>query len=92
MAGDGGTSRLRNAAIVSFVVSMAIILVGGYYALDKVPPMPARVVADGKEMFSLESIRSGQDVYQRYGLMDQVNRDKPGRTLVCPGGGFTGWF
>ncbi len=70
MAGDGGTSRLRNAAIVSFVVSMAIILVGGYYALDKVPPMPARVVADGKEMFSLESIRSGQDVYQRYGLMD----------------------
>ena len=35
---------LRNGAIVSFLVSMGIILWGGHYAKDKVPPIPRQVV------------------------------------------------
>src|SRR3990170_44658 len=69
-----GTKGLRNGAIVSFVVSMAILLVGGHFAKEKVPPIPGRVVAvEGgaeKLLTKKPAIRAGQDVYQRYGLMD----------------------
>ncbi len=64
------TRGLRNAAIVSFIVSIAILFVGGFFALDKVPPIPKRVVADGNVITTREAILHGQDVYQRYGLMD----------------------
>ena len=36
-----GTKGLRNGAIVSFIVSMGILLVGGHFAMEKVPPIPA---------------------------------------------------
>jgi nitric oxide reductase subunit B len=65
-----GTTGLRNAAIFTFVVSMVILLAGGYFAQDKVPPIPERVVSAGSEVTSGAAIRRGQDVYQRYGLMD----------------------
>lgn len=61
---------LRNAAIVSFIVSLAILLGGGYLAKDKVPPIPEKVVADGKVLIQRDDILRGQDVYQRFGLMD----------------------
>ena len=35
-----GTKGLRNGAIVTFFVSMGILLVGGHFAKDKVPPIP----------------------------------------------------
>ena len=35
-----GTKGLRNGAIVAFIVSMGILLVGGHFAKDKVPPIP----------------------------------------------------
>ncbi len=65
-----GTKGLRNAAIASFFVAMAILLVGGYFAVDHVPPIPERVVAGGQTLTSRQAILAGQDVYQRYGLMD----------------------
>jgi nitric oxide reductase subunit B len=97
------TKGLRNGAIVAFVVSMALLLGGGFLALDKVPPIPDNVVIqpEGAESatggpgghtqgsepsaaaatevasaglldppLSGESIRRGQQVYQRYGLMN----------------------
>ncbi len=64
------TKGLRNAAVASFVAAMAILLAGGYFAKDKVPPIPRSVVADGTELTGREAILKGQDVYQRYGLMD----------------------
>ncbi len=91
------TKGLRNVAIVAFVVSMALLLGGGFLAFDKVPPIPDKVVVvpDGGESASSskseetavispggqpaaaldpplsgESIRRGQQVYQRYGLMN----------------------
>lgn len=65
-----GTKGLRNAAIASFFVAMAILLVGGYFAVDHVPPIPDQVVAGGQTLTSRQAILAGQDVYQRYGLMD----------------------
>ncbi|MEW6532124.1 MAG: cbb3-type cytochrome c oxidase subunit I [Thermodesulfobacteriota bacterium] len=62
---------LKWAAILSFFVAMAVLLVGGYYALDKMPPYPGKVVdSTGKALFGKDDIMAGQQVYQRYGLMD----------------------
>ncbi|MGA2620639.1 MAG: cbb3-type cytochrome c oxidase subunit I [Thermoguttaceae bacterium] len=65
-----GTKGLRNAAVLTFIVSMGILLVGGHYAKDRVPPIPEKVVAAGGPATDGAAIRRGQDVYQKYGLMD----------------------
>jgi len=62
---------LKWAAIVSFIVSMVVLLGGGYLAKDRLPPYPGQVVApDGTVLFRKADILAGQDVYQRHGLMD----------------------
>ncbi len=63
-------NRLRNGAIVSFLVSVAILLTAGYLAKDQVPPIPGKVVSEGKTLLQRDDIMRGQNVYQRYGLMD----------------------
>lgn len=63
--------KLRWAAFLSFIVAMAVLLGGGYLAMDRVPPYPGKVVGpDGKVLFQKSDILAGQDVYQKYGLMD----------------------
>ncbi len=65
------TSSLGKAAVISFVVAMGILLIGGYFALDHVPPIPQRVESPtGQVLTTAEKILQGQNVYQRYGLMD----------------------
>ncbi len=65
------TRRLQWAAIVCFVVAMGGLLGGGFAIRDRLAPYPGRVVgADGELLFTREDILTGQDVYQRYGLMD----------------------
>ena len=77
---------LRNGAIVSFLVTVALLLVGGYFAMQKVPPIPQRVVVSpvgqtqpertrdeptaGNAVMTRDDIMRGQDVYQSHGLMD----------------------
>ncbi|MFH1754284.1 MAG: nitric-oxide reductase large subunit, partial [Candidatus Latescibacterota bacterium] len=64
-------AKLKWAAIISFFVAMAVLLGGGYFARDKVAPYPGKTVApDGKILFEKSDIIAGQNVYQRYGLMD----------------------
>ncbi|MCE5278657.1 MAG: cbb3-type cytochrome c oxidase subunit I [Planctomycetaceae bacterium] len=70
MSADGGTKLLRNIVIAAFIVAVAIILVGGYYARDKVPPIPQRVEGPGGTLSDRDAIMRGQDVYQSHGLMD----------------------
>ena len=65
-----GTRGLRNGAIVTFFVSMAILLVGGHFAKEHVPPVPAKVVSGQTAVTDQATIMRGQDTYQRYGLMD----------------------
>lgn len=63
--------KLKWAAIISFVVSLVLLLGGGFFAKDQLPPYPGKVVdPDGKILFEKPDILAGQDVYQRYGLMD----------------------
>ncbi len=63
--------RLKWAAILSFVVALGGLIIGGHYANREKPPYPGSVVApDGTELFTQADIIAGQDVYQRYGLMD----------------------
>ncbi|MHC4672829.1 MAG: nitric-oxide reductase large subunit [Planctomycetota bacterium] len=64
------TRGLRNAAVISFVVALALLLVGGFFAKDKVPPIPNQVMDGDTEIINKDDIMRGQDVYQRYGLMD----------------------
>ena len=65
-------TKLRNAAIVSFVVAMAILLGGGYFARDKVPPIPAGIVSGESTLTDRAGVLRGQDVYQQHGLMDHL--------------------
>ncbi|MGQ9694949.1 MAG: nitric-oxide reductase large subunit [Thermodesulfobacteriota bacterium] len=63
--------KLKWAAIFSFIVAMAILLSGGYMAKEQLPPYPGKIVSpEGKILFTKKDIMSGQQVYQRYGLMD----------------------
>ena len=63
--------KLKWAAIISFVLSLLILLGGGYFARDRVPPYPGKVVdPEGHVLFQKSDIMEGQNVYQRYGLMD----------------------
>jgi len=63
--------KLKWAAIASFVVSMAVLIGGGFFAKVGYPPYPGKVMDEqGKVLFQKSDIMAGQGVYQRYGLMD----------------------
>jgi nitric oxide reductase subunit B len=51
---------------------MAVLLGGGIVMKKDLPPYPGKVVGPGgKVLFEKANIIAGQNVYQRYGLMDQ---------------------
>ena len=63
--------KLKWAAVASFVVSMVVLIGGGFFAQVGYPPYPGKIVDDqGKILFQKADLLAGQDVYQRYGLMD----------------------
>lgn len=65
------TETLKRAAIVCFVIALGGLLLGGFFANRQAPPYPGRVLGpDGGELFTKADILAGQDVFQRYGLMD----------------------
>ncbi|HNX50875.1 MAG TPA: cbb3-type cytochrome c oxidase subunit I [Thermoanaerobaculaceae bacterium] len=65
------TARLKWAAIICFIVAMAGLLGGGFAARERVAPYPGKVVDPaGHILFTRADILAGQDIYQRYGLMD----------------------
>ncbi len=65
------TNTLKTAAIVCFIVAMGGLLLGGMFANREAPPYPGQVVGpEGTVLFTKADILAGQDVYQRYGLMD----------------------
>ncbi|MEW6441465.1 MAG: cbb3-type cytochrome c oxidase subunit I [bacterium] len=71
MEQDLSLNKLKWAAIASFIVALVGLILGGIFARDDVPPYPGRVVdPEGQLLFERADILKGQDVYQRYGLMD----------------------
>jgi len=64
-------SKLRVVALISFVVALGTLIIGGFFARHDIPPYPGEVAGpNGNVLFTGEDIFAGQDVYQRYGLMD----------------------
>ena len=61
---------LKSWAIASFVVALAVLIVGGLFAKDRVPPYPQSVVGPAGQLTDRATILKGQNTYQRYGLMD----------------------
>jgi len=62
---------LKWAAILCFIIAMVVLLVGGVSMKKDLPPYPGKVVdPDGSVLFEKSDIFAGQNVYQRYGLMD----------------------
>ncbi|NLT68372.1 MAG: nitric-oxide reductase large subunit, partial [Acidobacteria bacterium] len=65
------TKTLKTAAIACFVLALGGILLGGLIANRDAPPYPGSVIGpDGETIFTKADIIAGQDVFQRYGLMD----------------------
>jgi nitric oxide reductase subunit B len=68
---DRFTRGLKISAIVTFVIAMVVLLGGGYFASRQMAPYPGKVVDEsGRVLFERSDILAGQDVYQKYGLMD----------------------
>jgi nitric oxide reductase subunit B len=64
-------TKLKWAAILCFVLAMAVLLGGGVSMKKELPPYPGKVVdSSGNVLFEKSDIFAGQNVYQRYGLMD----------------------
>lgn len=61
---------LKWSTLVSFIVAMAVLLIGGRYNPNRVPPYPTAIVLDDGTRVDGEAIWRGQAVYQKYGLMD----------------------
>ncbi|NOZ86512.1 MAG: nitric-oxide reductase large subunit [Deltaproteobacteria bacterium] len=64
-------NKLKWGAVVSFIVAMIVILGAGISAYRQMAPYPGKVVGPkGDTLMTREDILAGQDVYQKYGLMD----------------------
>ena len=62
---------LKWAAIFCFIVAMIVLLGGGVAMKKTLPPYPGKVVdSGGNVLFEKTDIIDGQNVYQRFGLMD----------------------
>ncbi len=63
---------LKWSAIICFLVAMAVLLAGGIAMKKSLAPYPGKVVDPaGRVLFGKKDIIAGQNIYQRYGLMDQ---------------------
>jgi len=63
--------RWRQAVIVTFTLGFAVLILLTVTAYQNAPPIPERVVdTAGAVVFTGTDVRNGQDVFLKYGLMD----------------------
>ena len=63
--------RWRYGVAVTFVFGFAFLILLTFKAYQNAPPIPARVIdTSGAIVFTGDDIRSGQEVFLKYGLMD----------------------
>ncbi|NCO36868.1 MAG: hypothetical protein AUJ92_06760 [Armatimonadetes bacterium CG2_30_59_28] len=67
---EGVSCWLKWGTWLAFIGSMAIILIGGRFNVDKVPPYPGAIVQSDGTRTEGEVVWRGQAIYQKYGLMD----------------------
>jgi nitric oxide reductase subunit B len=65
------SSRLKFYFVTMLVVSLIVALIGFFYTKKDLPPYPNQVVSEGgKTLTTKDEIMAGQQVWQKYGLMD----------------------
>lgn len=65
------SNGLKALFLFSLFGAIAITLVGGWYTFEQAPPYPSTVTGpNGNVVSSQEEIMAGQQVWQKYGLMD----------------------
>ncbi|MHC4611734.1 MAG: nitric-oxide reductase large subunit, partial [Planctomycetota bacterium] len=65
------SSRLRNYFLIAVFGSIAVALIGFYYTQKDLPPYPRDVMSErGDRLTGKAQIMAGQQVWQKYGLMD----------------------
>jgi len=66
------SNRLKYGALLSFVIAMAVLLIGGLISKNKLAPYWGKLISqeDGSALADKATILRGQAVYQKYGLMD----------------------
>ncbi len=55
---------------LAFIVPIIFLLIGGYYTSKDTVPYPGKVLAGDKILTDGVAIKSGEGVWQKYGLMD----------------------
>ena len=64
------SSRWFQGAIVTYLIGFTVLGILAYLVYRDQPPLPARVVAGDKALFTRDDIMSGMNVFQRNGLME----------------------
>lgn len=64
-------SLLKQILIITLIASFTVLLAGGFWIYKEQAPRPAEVVGPtGEVITTVDQIKGGQAVYQKYGLMD----------------------
>ncbi len=65
------SGRLKAYFLIAIIGSIIVALIGYVYTASDLPPYPGKVVSeDGKVLTGKDRIMAGQQVWQKYGLMD----------------------
>lgn len=65
------SSKLKTYFLLMLLGSIVIALIGYFFTVKDLPPYPEKVVSEnGKILTGKEQIMAGQQVWQKYGLMD----------------------
>jgi nitric oxide reductase subunit B len=63
-------SFLKSILVGTLLVVFTVLLVGGYWIFKSEAPRPLVMDSHGKVLFTKDSIKGGQAVFQKYALMD----------------------
>ncbi len=65
------STRLKSYFLIAIFGSMVVALIGYYYTQRDLPPYPEKVLSEkGNLLTGKDQIMAGQQVWQKYGLMD----------------------
>jgi nitric oxide reductase subunit B len=62
--------RWFQGAILTYLIGFTVLIVLAYLVYPDQPPLPAKVTAAGRTLFTRDDVITGMNVFQRYGLME----------------------
>jgi nitric oxide reductase subunit B len=62
--------RWFQGAILTYLIGFTVLIVLAYLVYRDQPPVPAKVTAAGRTLFTRDDVITGMNVFQRYGLME----------------------